>query len=157
MHSFSPDRFIIDFPGIEAGGERAHLSMVWENYDKVADLCIVVLNFVGDNCQAAKELPRIARSRMSEDVVLIMNKVDCVLNGPRRSEVWDEYSPRKLTELRQTFAESSGVARSQVFLSVSRANEELEETTYELLRERGSIVMFKEEITTTIRMLISDL
>lgn len=128
-----------------------------KNYEKVADLCIVVLNFVGDNCQAAAELPRIARSRMSENVVLIMNKVDCVLHGPRKSKVWDEYSPQKLRDLRQAFAESSGLAPRKVFLSVSRANEELEEITYELLKERSSIVMLKEEITTTIRMFISEL
>lgn len=157
MHNFIDDIFIIDFPGTEAGGERVPLSKVWENYDKVADLCIVVLNFVGDNCQPAAEFPRIARSRMSENVVLIMNKVDCVLHGPRKSKVWDEYSPRQLRDLRQAFAESSGLTPRKVLLSVSRANEELEETTHELLKERGSIVMLKEEITSTIRMFISEL
>lgn len=156
MHSFTDDKFIIDFPGTEAGGERAHLSKLWKDYEKVADLCIVVLNFVGDNCLAAKEFPRIARSRMSKSVVLVINKMDCVLNGPRNSMVWDEYSPRKLAELRQSFAESSGLNTNQVFLSVSRKNEDLEETTRELLKERDNI-MLKDEITTAIRMLISQL
>ena len=157
MQSFTDDIFIVDFLGTQAGGERAHLSKVWEDYEKVADLCIVVLNFVGDNCRAAEEFPKIARARMSQNAVLVMNKMDCVLHGPRNSGVWDEYSPQKLWDLTQSFAQSSGLATNKVFLSVSRANQELEETTHKLLKERGSFIMLKDEITSTIRMLISEL
>ena len=157
MQSFIDDIFIVDFPGTQADGERSHLSKVWEDYEKVADLCIVVLNFVGDNCRATEEFPRIAKTRMSQNAVLVMNKVDCVLHGPRNSGVWDEYSAQKLLKLRDSLAESSGLSINRVFLSVSRANEDLEETTAELLKERGSIIMLKDEITSTIWMLISEL
>jgi GTP-binding protein EngB required for normal cell division len=157
LYRFANDIFIIDFPGTDAGGERAGLSKVWEYYEKVADLCIVVVNFVGDNSKAAEEFVRIARSRMCENVVLVINRVDSVLNGSRNRRIWDENSPQILRELRESFAKSSGLATNQVFLSVSIANEDLEETTRDLLIERGSVIMLKEEITTTIRMLISEL
>jgi GTP-binding protein EngB required for normal cell division len=155
LYRFTQDILIIDFPGINGGGERAGLSKVWEYYEKVADLCIVVVNFGGDTSRAAEEFLRVARSRMCENVVLVINRVDSVLNGSRNSHVWVEYSPSKVQQLRISFAESCGLPTERVFLSVSRPREELEETTCHLLEERPSIMM-KEEITSKLRWLLCE-
>ena len=154
-YRFTNGMFLIDFPGIDAGGERAVLSNVWENYEKVAKLCIVVLSFGGDTSRSVEEIVRIARSRMCENVVLVVNRIDSVLNGSRISPVWSEYSPRKLMHQRMSFAESCGLSRERVFLSVSKPREELEETTCQLLEQRRTIMM-KEEITRKLQWLICE-
>jgi len=155
LHRFTNDIFIIDFPGIDAGGERADLSKVWECYENVADLCIVVVNFEGDTSGSAAEFVRIARSHMCENVVLVINRVDSVLNGTRNSPVWVEYSPRKLKDLRISFAESCELPTESVFMSISRPSAELDETTCRLLEERPTI-MTKEEITSKLRWLLCE-
>lgn len=155
LYRFTNDIFIVDFPGTDAGGERAGLSRVWEYYEKFADLCIIVVNFGGDTSRAAENFLRIARWRMCENVVLVINRVDSVLNGSSSSPVWVEYSPSKVKQLRMSFAESCGLPIERVFLSVSRAREELEETTRHLLEERPSIIM-KKEITRQLQWLLCE-
>ena len=90
---------------------------------------------------------------MCENVALVINRVDSVLNGSRNSPVWIEYSSSKVKQMRMSFAESCGLPIERVFLSVSRARQELEETTRHLLEERPSIMM-KEEITRELRSLL---
>lgn len=63
-YRFRDDIFVVDFPGTDGGGNRAHLSKIWEEYENVADLCVVVLNFGGDTSRAGQVFPMIARSRM---------------------------------------------------------------------------------------------
>lgn len=151
-YSFRDNIFVVDFPGTDGGGNRAHLSKIWEEYEKVADLCVVVLNFGGDTSRAAQVFPMIARSRMCDNVVLVLNRVDSVLNGSRNSPVWAEYSAEKVEQLKMSIAEISGLPAGRVFFSVLRANEELEETTRQLLKERH--IMLKDEITIKVRELL---
>jgi len=151
-YRFRDDIFLVDFPGTDGGGDRAHLSKIWEDYEKVADLCVVVLNFGGDTSREAQVFPMIARSRMCGNVVLVINRVDSVLNGSRNSPVWAEYSADKVEQLKISIAENSGLPADRVFFSVSRTSEELEETTRQLLKER--LIMLKDEITSTVRGLL---
>lgn len=152
-YRFTDDIFLVDFPGTDGGGDRAHLSTIWEEYEKVANLCVIVLNFGGDTSRAGQVFPRIARSQMwGGDIVLVINRVDSVLNGSRNSPVWAEYSPEKVKQLKISIAKNSGLPAERVFFSVLRTNEELEETTCQLLRERS--ILLKDEITSTVRELI---
>ena len=70
--------FIIDFLGIDLGEEIPGRSKVWEYYEKVAKLCIVVVNFGGDTSMAMHKFLSIAHSWMCENVVLVINMVDFV-------------------------------------------------------------------------------
>lgn len=152
-YRFTDDIFLVDFPGTDGGGDRAHLSNIWEEYEKVANLCVIVLNFGGDTSRAGHVFPRIARSQMwGGDIVLVINRMDSVLNGSRNSLVWAEYSPEKVKQLKISIAKNSGLPAERVFFSVLRTNEELEETTCQLLRERS--ILLKDEITSTVRELI---
>lgn len=154
-YMFRDNIYVVDFPGTDGGGNRAHLSKIWEEYEKVADLCVVVLNFGGDTSRAAQVFPRIARSRMCDNVVLVLNRVDSILNGSTNSPVWAEYSAEKVEQLKMSIAEISGLPPNRVLFSVLRANEELEETTRQLLKER--LIMLKDELTVKVRGLLLEL
>lgn len=154
-YMFRDNIFVVDFPGTDGGGNRAHLSEIWEEYEKVADLCVVVLNFGGDTSRAAQVFPRIARSRMCDNVVLVLNRVDSILNGSTNSPVWAEYSAEKVEQLKMSIAKISGLRPDRVLFSVLRANEELEETTRQLLKER--LIMLKDELTVKVRGLLLEL
>jgi len=154
-YMFRDNIFVVDFPGTDGGGNRAHLSKIWEEYEKVADLCVVVLNFGEDTSRAAQVFPRIARSRMCDNVVLVLNRVDSILNGSTNSPVWAEYSTEKVEQLKMSIAEISGLPADRVFFSVLRANEELEETTRQLMKER--LIMLKDELTVKVKGLLLEL
>jgi len=109
LYRFTKDIFIIDFPGTNAGKERVGPSKVWEYYEKVVDLRIIIVNFGGDTFRVAEEFVRIVRSRMCENVVVFINMVDYVLNVSGDSPIWVEYNPNKVQPLRMSFVENCGL------------------------------------------------
>ena len=61
LYGFINATFIIDILGTDAGEERLGLPKVWEFYAKIANLCIVVVNFGGDTSRTTHKFLSIAR------------------------------------------------------------------------------------------------
>ncbi|KAL2633630.1 hypothetical protein R1flu_005109 [Riccia fluitans] len=119
----------VDFPGMQAADERRNLADMWEAFERLPDVCVVMLRFSGDVTANCGELPRRARDKFCKRVVLIVNKVDSVMKGRKTAPVWKEFSPDRMNELREAYkrlldhlfartAEKSLPTRGQLLLEV---------------------------------------
>eukprot|EP01018_Ginkgo_biloba_P006604 Gb_30167 [translate_table: standard] len=143
---------IVDFPGTEASSDRQEMSAAWEEFQRVPDICVVVVRFSGDTSSTAEQMPKLARKHICENVVLVVNMMDAVLNGSRKAAVWKEYNRQQLHQMRLSFAKRAELPVEKVFMSVSRNADELETAAVDLLRERG--VLLKTELTDSLRKLL---
>eukprot|EP01018_Ginkgo_biloba_P006609 Gb_30163 [translate_table: standard] len=143
---------IVDFPGTEAASDRQEMSAAWEEFQRVPDICVVVVKFSGDTSSTAEQMPKLARKHICENVVLVVNMMDAVLNGSRKAAVWKEYDRQRLDQMRLSFAERAELPVEKVFMSVSRNADELENAAVQLLRERE--VLLKTELTNSLRELL---
>eukprot|EP01018_Ginkgo_biloba_P006611 Gb_30153 [translate_table: standard] len=139
---------IVDFPG----SDRQEMPAAWEEFQRVPDICVVVVRFSGDTSSTAEQMPKLARKHICENVVLVVNMMDAVLNGSRKAAVWNEYNRQRLNQMRLSFAERAELPVEKVFMSVSRNADELETAAVELLRKRG--ILLKTELTNSLRKLL---
>eukprot|EP01018_Ginkgo_biloba_P006608 Gb_30164 [translate_table: standard] len=100
---------IVDFPGTEASSDRQEMSAAWEEFQRVPDICVVVVRFSGDTSSTAEQMPKLARKHICENVVLVVNMMDAVLNGSRKAAVWKEYN-RAASSNATFFCRTSGIA-----------------------------------------------
>ncbi|KAL2633633.1 hypothetical protein R1flu_005112 [Riccia fluitans] len=77
----------VDFPGMQAADERRNLADMWEAFERLPDVCVVMLRFSGDVTANCGELPRRARDKFCKRVVLIVNQVDSVMKGRKTAPV----------------------------------------------------------------------
>ncbi|KAL2632840.1 hypothetical protein R1flu_004319 [Riccia fluitans] len=92
---------------MNAADEREELPTMSEAFERVPDVCVVMVNFNGDVHKDCGELPTLVRDKLCDKVVLIVNKVDHVMHGPEKTSVSAEYSPEKMKELGEAYLRNS--------------------------------------------------
>ncbi|KAL2633626.1 hypothetical protein R1flu_005105 [Riccia fluitans] len=58
----------VDFPGTNAADEREELSNMWKAFERLPDVCVVMVNFNGDVNNDCGELPRLVCDKLCDKV-----------------------------------------------------------------------------------------
>ncbi|KAL2633635.1 hypothetical protein R1flu_005114 [Riccia fluitans] len=141
----------VDFPGMQAAAERRNLADMWEAFERLPDVCVVMLKFNGDVTADCGELPRRARDKFCKRVVLIVNQVDSVMKGRKTAPVWKEFSPDRMNELREAYKRNCDNMLDDVMLTCLSSRDLFDEDK-ELLRARG--ILFAEDVLKKIKQLV---
>ncbi|KAL2628630.1 hypothetical protein R1flu_013316 [Riccia fluitans] len=151
-HTYDPKGYLalavgnlvaVDFPGMQAAE--------WEAFERLPDVCVVMLRFSGDVTADCGELPRLARKKLCKRVVLIVNQVDFVMKGPKTAPVWKEFSPDRMNELREAYKRKCDNMLDDVMLTCL-SSQDLFNKEKELLRARG--ILFAEDVLKKIKQLV---
>ncbi|KAL2633641.1 hypothetical protein R1flu_005120 [Riccia fluitans] len=140
----------VDFPCMQAADERRILSDMWEAFERLPDVCMVMLGFNGDVTADCSEVPRLVRNKLCKRVVLIVNKVDSVMKGGETAPVWKEFSRERVNELREAYKSNCDNMLEDVMLTCL-SSQHLYDVEKELLRARG--ILFAEDVLKKIKRL----
>ncbi|KAG6553350.1 hypothetical protein Mapa_005085 [Marchantia paleacea] len=140
----------VDFPGMGAAHERRPLSTMWEAFEQLPDLCLVLMKFNGDVTADCANVPKEVRKKLCDRIVLVVNHVDGIMKGKKSAKIWKQYPSEKMEALRQGFIKNSdNMLETVVLTSLSR---DLHDGEKEMLRERG--IMFAQELLEQIKLLV---
>ncbi|BBN04315.1 hypothetical protein MPTK1_3g03570 [Marchantia polymorpha subsp. ruderalis] len=142
----------VDFPGMGAAHDRKRLSTMWEAFEQLPDLCLVLMRFNGDVTADCADVPKEVRKKLCDRIVLVVNHVDGIMKGVKGAKIWKEYPPEKMEALRQGFMKNSDNMLDSVMLTSLRRVGDLFPEEIDMLRKRG--IMLRPELLDHIRFLV---